>query len=131
MGEEREYGDGEASHILEWLGREHGANAVELLCSELTDESDSVIRREGAVLGLGHALTLIIGMVRGYAERDASPGLRAACEEVLENLMDAASEPIGDRCPHTKLPCVEHCTREPGGCMYGTPYPQREGLDHG
>lgn len=36
----------------------------------------------------------------------------------------------GDECPHTGKPCVEHCTREPGGCMHGAPYPdQQKGLE--
>ena len=26
-------------------------------------------------------------------------------------------------CPHTKEPCEEFCTREPGGCMYGVAFP--------
>lgn len=30
---------------------------------------------------------------------------------------------VEDECPHTKKSCVEYCTREPGGCMYGVAYP--------
>lgn len=128
-----EFGDGEIGNILEWLGREHGANAVELLCSELTDEGDSAVRREGAGLGLGRALSAIVGMLRATAEQDDNPGLRATCAGILANLSDETATPIGDPCPHTGKPCIDYCNRGPGGCLHGVPYPgdRLKGSDHG
>lgn len=89
---ERKYTDAETSRILEWLGDEHGANAIEILCSEFTDPDEPPVRREGAVLGLVSAIGHIFGALRAVAEQTESPGLRKACLGALDELSDAAKE---------------------------------------
>lgn len=44
----------------------------------------------------------------------------------LALLLYGPAEPADQQaypCPNTGKECVEHCTRDPGGCMHGTPYP--------
>lgn len=42
---------------------------------------------------------------------------------VADGMTLALRKPKKIDCPHTKKSCVEYCTREPGGCMHGVPYP--------
>lgn len=86
----REYNAGAVSMFLEWLGKEHGDNAIQILRAELRHEFP--LRREGAVTGLGYVFKSLISLVHCHALKDKSPGVRSACIDALDDLENTLRE---------------------------------------